>query len=101
MEQFWRLFLDNANAEFEELALDQQALIVGPFFECVSFGVAVAAGAAEDGVDLSDGTIACIDDTIDSAALLDAFLRGGPFDESQFVDAILNCLSPEELATLG
>ncbi len=101
LEQFWGLFVANTNAEFEQLPPDQQALIVGPFFECVSFGTVIAASAAEDGVDLSEGTITCIDDAIDPAELVDAFLVGGAFDESEFVSAILPCLSLEELGDLG
>jgi len=101
LEQFWGLFVENAHSEFEDLAPADQAIVVGPFFECVSFGTVIDASAAEAGVELSTGTIACIDDAIDTGTLVDAFVSGEDFDESQFIAAVLPCLTAEELAALG
>lgn len=101
MERFWGLFVANSDTEFEDLSAEQQLTIVGPFFECVSFGTVTAASAAEEGVSLSSDTIACIDGAIETDELVDAFVSGGELDESRFVAAVLSCLTPAELAALG
>ena len=101
LEQFWELFVANADVEFEELPPAQQATIIGPFLECISFGTVIAASAAEDGVELSSESIACIDDALDTGALIDAFVTGVDFDETRLIGAVLPCLSLEELGSLG
>lgn len=101
LEQFWTLLVENAHSEFDDLAPADQAIVVGPFFECVSFGTVISASAAEAGVELSSGSIACIDDALDTGALVDSFVSGEEFDESQFVAEVLPCLTADELAALG
>lgn len=100
LEQFWTLFVENAHSEFEDLAPADQAIVIGPFFECVSFGTVINASAAEAGVELSNGSIACIDDAIDTGALVDSFVSGEELDESLFLAAVLPCLTADELAAL-
>jgi len=72
---FWQITVSNAEVpEFDDIPDADKVVIIGPVWECISFGTAVAAAASQDGVVLDQATIDCIDESVDNDELLDAFI---------------------------
>lgn len=82
--------------ELTSLATDA----MGPIYSCVDPGMGFAAVADEAGVELSDETIACINDDIRELQPLELSLIGGSLEVGAFNGAIAECLSPFEVEAL-
>lgn len=91
------------NAIWEQVAIDPSRLdtfdagadaAVAATVQCASMGAIVAAAAAEDGIEFSADTIACIDEKAAEVDITDAEAEDG------FGVAMLSCLSEDELGAL-
>ncbi len=101
-EAFLRPFLGAAidgELDIDEPTDETVDLFVG-IVGCVSFGQAMAAEAAADGVDLSDETIACLDEAFADPEIIKMLMLEDDISEDVLGELVFTCLSDEELATL-
>lgn len=99
MRPVWTALVTNPQADFDEL--DQASIepMMNGMFSCMSFGRVIAAEAADDGVDLSDDTVACIDTELADLNFVEAM--NDQAAQQQIGIAVLGCLTPEEAAQMG
>ncbi len=99
---FMRVLIAEAiagNLDSDEIG-PAQAPLMRQILSCVSFGEAMAAEAAADGVTLSPSTIACIDTEFRNGELVDYLIADEDPPDSVLTSLILDCLSDEEFADM-
>lgn len=67
---------------------------------CVSFGAAVAAEAAADGIELSEPTIACLDEAFADPEVIEMLLVDDSMADDVLGEMVFGCLSDDEFAEL-
>ena len=100
IRQFWGAMVSEGGS-MDGVDPEATAPLMNALFSCMSMGQIMADKAASDGVEISDETIACIDEGMagqDLAAMMDA---PDAESEAEFTAIVINCLTPEELAGLG
>ncbi len=98
MRPFWAAFVENPDAEFEDLPPTVTTPVFGPLFDCVSIGAVFAAEAAANGITLSDESIACVDREASELGLFESFLAGEQPDDEALGLILFECLSADELS---
>lgn len=92
--EMWRQAADDpAGFSFEEYGYQFGA---GPALRCVSMGGMIALAAAEEGVEIGDETIACIDAELEASNFAERLANGEVTEEGASV-VMLECMSAEEL----
>lgn len=99
MRPLWSALVTNPGADFDALAPETTGPMLQAMFDCLSFGQIIAAEAAIADLTLSEETIDCIDDELVGLDILTALEGAGP--PPGFTAALVECLSPAELAAIG
>ena len=100
LEPLWTAWVDNPNAEFEDLPPEATALLTSPILGCFSFGQVIATQFATTGGEISPESISCIDDRFIESGLIDQLLAGEEPDEATAGLVFIECLTAEELSLL-
>ncbi len=100
LRSFWAPLVDNPGAEFDTLPPDDLSQIMNPILGCMRFG-ALVAQEFEGSVQLSEATIACIDEAFSSDPAVAQALITGSDPPPSFEAALIACLTPEELLAIG
>jgi len=99
MRPLWELLVQNPELDFEALDPAATGPLVDAVFDCLSFGRIIAGQAATAGVAISDSTVRCIDERLESVDLLAEVGANG--DTSATRDAVVECLTPDEREAMG
>ncbi|MEM7341568.1 MAG: hypothetical protein AAF467_23160 [Actinomycetota bacterium] len=95
----WSQFLDNPKADPTALPQEDQMAMLGPLFECVSFGEILAVMFAADGVVVAPSTVECMDAALTTEEYTEWLLFGSDNDNEP-IERMLSCLSADELEQL-
>lgn len=99
IEPLWTAFVDTSGTlDFGQLPPDLEAAVMGPLLGCISFGAVLAEELAASEVELSESTVACLDDEFRSSNLISEILAGGEPNEEQLGLIMFSCLTPDELS---
>lgn len=100
IRQFWGAMVSQGGS-MDDVDAEATAPLMNALFSCLSMGQIMADQAAQDGIDLSDETITCIDTEMADEDLAAMMSGNDPAGEARVTSILIGCLSPEELAGLG
>ena len=100
LRPMWEAWVTNPKQDVSELDGPAMEPLITVVFDCISFGQVIAAEAASGGVELSAGTIACIDSDVSTIAVAD-IMSADPVIQAAIGQVVVACLTPEELAAIS
>jgi len=96
MRPMWQAMVEDPSSDFDSLAPDAVAPMLNGIFGCMSFAKVLE---AEAGVEFSEESATCIDDSLADLDLAQMMTTGEGGEE--ITTAMFTCLTPEELLSLG
>lgn len=100
IRQFWGAMVTGGGS-MDDVDPEATGPLMNALFSCMSMGRIMADQAAQDGIELSEETIACIDTEMADEDLAAMMAGNDAAGEARITAILIGCLSPEELAGLG